>query len=437
MLSIKCNQLVISEKTQLAALYNENKLIELKTYYSKYQIGDIYLGKLDNSLYNINAAFIKLHSIEKNGFIQLNNLIPTKLNQQVEIKYEQLKFNELILVQIIKEPSGTKGPSLTTNLGLIGDYLILLPFGEGVSISKKIYPNNEKQYLKAFIQLLKPMGIGILIKKEASGIQEEILKKDFVVLLNKWYRIQSKVRKTFEPALLSTKIDFVEDTVKTFYNTNVTKISIDSVLGSWKVYNQLTIWRETKKNKDTKIEYYSNFPSLLRKFHLDLTIYSLLQAQLSLNNGGSIVIEKTEALTSIDINSSSFNHLLNSRTTLLWINCEAASEIARQLKLRNIGGIVVIDFIDMRYQKDQMTLLNHFNKILSKDKGYPKIIQLSEIGLIELTRKREGQNVYDVFSSKCSKCNGLGHHVRFSCINSISAFMNSFELYCNYSLDFM
>nr|BDA97858.1 ribonuclease E [Chroomonas collegionis] len=436
MLSIKCNQLVISEKTQLAALYNENKLIELKTYYSKYQIGDIYLGKLDNSLYNINAAFIKLHSIEKNGFIQLNNLIPTKLNQHLNIKYEQLKFNELVLVQIIKEPSGTKGPSLTTNLGLIGDYLILLPFGEGVSISKKIYPTNEKQYLKAFIQLLKPMGIGILVKKEASEIQEELLKKDFVILLNKWYEIQSKVRKTFEPALLSTKVDFVEDTVKTFYNTNVTKISIDSLLGSWKVYNQLITWGETKKNKDIKIEYYYNFPALLTKFHLDLTIYSLLQAQLSLTNGGSIVIEKTEALTSIDINSSSFNHLLNSRTTLLWINCEAASEIARQLKLRNIGGIVVIDFIDMRYQKDQMTLLNHFNKILSKDKGYPKIIQLSEIGLIELTRKREGQNVYDVFSSKCSKCNGLGHHVRFSCLNSLSPFVNSFELYCNYSLDF-
>ena len=133
--------------------------------------------------------------------------------------------------------------------------------------------------------------------------------------------------------------------------------------------------------------------------------------------GGHIIIEKTEALTAIDINSGSFNQLTNSRATLLWINCEAATEIARQLKLRNLGGIIVVDFIDMIYQRDQMTLLNHFNHILKKDAGNPKIIQLSEIGLVELTRKRQGQNIYDIFGHTCSRCSGLGQFFNFATVN--------------------
>jgi ribonuclease E len=147
--------------------------------------------------------------------------------------------------------------------------------------------------------------------------------------------------------------------------------------------------------------------------HLDLAIHSFLQPRINLKSGGSIIIEKTEALTAIDINTGSFKDLKNSRATLLWINCEAAIEIVKQLKLRNLGGIIVIDFIDMIYKKDQMILLNHLNKLLKADWGKPKLIQLSEIGLVELTRKREGQNIYDIFGQKCEQCSGLGQSIRF------------------------
>lgn len=435
-MSINLKHIVISEKNQLAALYVEGSLKELKTYSNKYHIGDIYLGKLERGLPNINAAFIKLDTIEKNGFIQLNNLIPIKFKNDKYFKLENLKFNESVLVQIVKEPTGTKGPSLSTNIGLNGSYLILLPFGEGVSISKKIYKFAEKQYLRAFMQLLKPINMGILVKKEAGSINENVLKEDFTKILNTWYQIQAKITILSQPYLISKKLNFIENILSSFYDIKVRKISTDSLIGSWKIYNKLISGNLKNESIPTKIYYYSNANYFLNSLNLDFSIYSLIQSNLNLNTGGSIIIEKTEALTAIDINSGSFNQLQNSRGTILWINCEAATEISKQLKLRNIGGIIVIDFIDMNYQKDQMKLLNHLNKVLQSDKGHSKIIQFSAIGLIELTRKREGQNVYDIFSYKCYKCDGLGYKVQFTSLTMIPKHIKVFENHHNYIQDF-
>jgi ribonuclease E len=436
-MSINLKHIIISEKNQLAALYTEGILKELKTYSNKYNIGDIYIGKLERGLSNINAAFIKLDPIEKNGFIQVNNLIPGKFKNNSYFKLENFKFNESILVQIVKEPTGNKGPSLSTNIGLNGSYLILLPFGEGISVSKKLYKFTEKAYLRAFIHLLKPLNIGILIKKEASGINENLLKEDFFDLLNMWYKLQAKITTLSKPYLISNKVDFITNILTTFYDIKVRKISTDSLLGSWKIYKTLLSGPVKNESVQIKIEYYSNSEYFLNCLNLDFSIYSLLQSNLNLNTGGSIIIERTEALTAIDINSGSFNHLQTSRATLLWINCEAATEIARQLKLRNIGGIIVIDFIDMNYQKDQMKLLNHFNKVLLSDQGQSRIIQFSAIGLIELTRKRKGQSIYDIFSSKCVKCDGVGYKVQFVSIKPIQKHIKMYESYHTYTQDFI
>jgi ribonuclease E len=434
-MSINIKHIAISEKNQLAALYTQGILKELKTYSNKYHIGDIYLGKLERGLSNIDAAFIKLDPIEKNGFIQLNNLIPTKLKNANNFRLENLKYNESILVQIVKESTGNKGPSLSTNIGLNGSYLILLPFGEGISVSKKVHTSKEKQYLRGFLQLLKPINVGILIKKEASNINENSLKEDFIHLLNNWYQIQSKIRTLSESYLISSKVDFIENVLNSFYDIKVRKISTDNLVGSWKIYKKLITGHLKNKSRPIQIYYYPNSYNFLKCLNLDFSIYSLIQSKLTLNTGGSIIIEKTEALTAIDINSGSFNYLQTSRAAILWINCEAATEISRQLKLRNIGGIIVIDFIDMNYQKDQMKLLNHFNKVLQSDKGHSKIIQFSAIGLIELTRKRNGQNVYDIFSYKCPKCEGLGYKMRFASLKIYPKHIKVFENYHNYVND--
>ena len=434
---INPRHIVISEKNKISALYTENSLKELKTCNSTYHVGDIYLGKLDSGLSNINAAFIKLHSNEKNGFIQVINLIPTKLKKTKWIKLESLKFNESILVQITKEPTGNKGPSLTTNLGLNGDFIILLPFGEGISVSNKIYNFTEKQYLRAFINLVKPLGVGVLIKREACGVAQSLLKEDLLKLVSNWYQIQAKIKIRLDPYLVSGKINFIKDTIKIFYNKKVSQISIDSLMGAWKTYRRLLLTKNDNQQLTVKIIYYSNPKYFIQYFNLDLSIYYLIQSYIPLSTGGSIIIEKTEALTAIDINSGSFNHIKSSRATLLWINCEAATEISNQLKLRNIGGIIVIDFIDMNNQKDQMKLLNHLNSVLQTDEGNTKIIQLSEIGLIELTRKREGQNIYDAFSHNCSKCSGLGYQVIFDSINIRNTSIKISENYHNYTNDFI
>jgi ribonuclease E len=412
-ISIQSNQIVISEKNQLAAVYNKKKLKELDISRSQYQIGSIYVGEVESLLPNINAAFIKLAKLEKNGFIQLNSLLPKKLKQKTRKQIHNFKTNRHILVQVVKEPTGTKGPSLTTNIGILGKYLIFLPFGEGVSISKKIPRQKEKQALKALVTLLKPLSTGLLIKKEAYKISDSKLLTELRTLKEKWSKICARLEQSSSPTLLTDKTNFIRKVIKKFYSITTTKISIDTNLGVWRMYAILTSKIDKRKPAKLLLEYYDKKISLVKTFYLDRTIHATLQPRINLITGGYIIIEKTEALTAIDINSGSFSHTATSRASLLWVNCEAAIEIGRQLKIRNIGGIIVVDFIDMDYQKDQMTLLNHFNNVLKKDTGNPKIIQLSEIGLVELTRKRQGQNIYDVFGHTCSRCNGLGQYFHF------------------------
>lgn len=413
---IHSTKLIVSEKNQLAAFYQNDVLEDLHISHSKYQMGSIYVGKVERLVPNINAAFIRLDKSEKKGFIQLGT--QPKLNPKTSKPISIEKENK-ILVQIVKEPTRTKGPSVTTNIGIIGQYLILLPFGKGIRLSKNLGNVKEKLHLKALLHLLKPLSMGLLVRKEAYQQNDSNLIEEFVRLKKKWVVLKCQSKKALNPYLVAENTYFIKKAVRSFYTQKLTRIIVDSRLGAWKVYKALLEGKQSSPVPKVEVIYYkSPYVSLIKHFHLDSTFHSLLQPRINLRHGGSIVIEKTEALTAIDINTGSFKLLTNSKATLLWINCEAATEIARQLKLRNIGGIIVIDFIDMKSQKDQMILLNHLSQVLKPDRGKPKIIQLSEIGLIELTRKREGQNIYDIFGKTCESCNGIGHYTNLLKLDS-------------------
>ncbi len=399
-------QIVIAEQARIAALLTDDRVDELIVAQGQYQIGDIFLGTVENVLPGIDAAFIDIGESDKNGFIHVSDLGPLKLNKGVLGITELLEPKQKVLVQVMKEPTGNKGPRLNGNISLPGKYLILQPYGQGVNISRKINTETERSRLKALGVLTKPPSTGILFRTESENIKEELIIEDLENLIQKWEEILRLSENTNPPSLIKRDDDFTLKILRDHVNSATKKIIIDNKLLVDKAKDFL------KSNESNlEIGFHDNDLNehILEKYEIKKTIQKSLQPRVDLPSGGYIIIEPTEALTVIDVNSGSFTRSANSRQTVLWTNCEAALEISRQMKLRNIGGVIVVDFIDMESRRDQFQLLEHFTSTIKDDSARPQIAQLTELGLVELTRRRQGQNIYELFGEKCSNCNGLGH----------------------------
>ena len=399
-------QIVIAEQARIAALLTDDRVDELIVAQGQYQIGDIFLGTVENVLPGIDAAFIDIGESDKNGFIHVSDLGPLKLNKGVLGITELLEPKQKVLVQVMKEPTGNKGPRLNGNISIPGKYLILQPYGQGVNISRKINTETERSRLRALGVLTKPPSTGILFRTESENIKEELIIEDLENLIQKWEEILKLSENSNPPSLIKRDDDFSLKILRDHVNSATKKIIIDNKLLVDKAKEFL------KSNESNlEIEFHDNDLNehILEKYEIKKTIQKSLQPRVDLPSGGYIIIEPTEALTVIDVNSGSFTRSANSRQTVLWTNCEAALEISRQMKLRNIGGVIIVDFIDMESRRDQFQLLEHFTSTIKDDSARPQIAQLTELGLVELTRRRQGQNIYELFGEKCSTCNGLGH----------------------------
>ena len=399
-------QIVIAEQARIAALLKDDRVDELIVAQGQYQIDDIFLGTVENVLPGIDAAFIDIGESEKNGFIHVSDLGPLKLKKGAAGITELLEPRQKVLVQVMKEPTGTKGPRLTGNISLPGKYIVLQPFGQGVNISRKINTETERSRLRALGVLIKPPSTGLLFRTESENINEELLIDDLESLIQKWENIINISEANQPPMLISRDEDFALKILRDHLTNSTNRITIDNK-------NAIERSKNFLADNDSKVivEFHNNLKdeNILEKYKINQTIQKALQPRVDLPSGGYIIIEPTEALTVIDVNSGSFTRSANSRQTVLWTNCEAAIEISRQMKLRNIGGVLIIDFIDMDSRRDQFQLLEHFTTALKEDSSRPQIAQLTELGLVELTRKRQGQNIYELFGQKCSCCNGLGH----------------------------
>ena len=397
-------QIVIAEQLRIAAVLSDERVDELIVAQGRYQIGDVYLGTVENVLPGIDAAFVNIGESEKNGFIHVTDLGPLRLKKGAAGITELLEPRQKVLVQVMKEPTGTKGPRLTGNLALPGRYLVLQPHGQGVNISRRISAETERNRLRALGVLIKPPGAGLLIRTEAEGISDELLIDDLEALLRQWEAIQQAAETASPPVLLNRDEDFIHRILRDHMGPDLARVVVDDPAAVERVTGFLGADGST-----VLVEAHSEPDELLEHYKVNAAIRDALKPRVDLPSGGYVIIEPTEALTVIDVNSGSFTRSANARETVLWTNCEAAIEIARQLKLRNIGGVIIIDFIDMDSRRDQLQLLEHFTGAVRDDAARPQIAQLSELGLVELTRKRQGQNIYELFGRACPSCGGLGH----------------------------
>ena len=412
-------KLILMEKSRIGLVYFHNKLINIVMEHNLYRINDIYLGKISTILPGLEAAFVTLNPLAKNGFISFEQ------SKQIYVRQNTIKLNKNIIVQVIREPISNKGPSVSSEISLIGKYMILFPFSESVNIIKKSHMETDKEYLRAIgMLLINPKQIGISIKSEVIFANINFIVKEVKILKLRWKKILEKSLITSKPSLISNRKSFLDKVLEDHSGINFEFIAVDSYEIARKMKTSLAkIKRFTHKNY-TIIEFHNTQLDLIRYYLIDILFTEIMKPRVNLSKGGYIIIEKTEALTTIDVNSGSFTTLHNSRQTSLWVNCSAAHEIIKQIRLRNIGGIIIIDFIDSSSQMDQIKLLQYLNKLARKYYGKCNITQMSELGLVEMTRSRYGQSIYDAFSKKCNTCSGLGYTI----INLSNLENNYFDL---------
>jgi ribonuclease E len=389
--------LVISEHDSIAAILENERVVEFFVNRGELLLGDIYSATVENILPGIDAAFVNLGK-DKMGFLHANDVPGQGLLK------ERLVPKQKLLVQITKEPTGHKGPRVSTAISLPGRFLVLVPEERGVSISRRISEARERARLKSVVNLMKPPGVGLIIRTEAKGQGEGELFEDFEQLWDRWQTVVSEGEASIGPTLIYRDQDLLYRVIRDAYSNDVSEIICDSPDGQKRAQEYLQGWA----GRTTRVTHHVGEESLLVSKGVDKEIEAALSDRVELPSGGHLNIQPTEALTVIDVNSGRFTSSRTQAETVRRTNVEAAQEIPRQLRLRNIGGMVIVDFIDMDSRKDQQQVLEVFQRVLEEDRAKPQVGQLSDLGLVELTRRRQGQSLRELFTVHCTGCSGLG-----------------------------
>ena len=319
---------------------------------------------------------------------------------------DKLSPNQKLIVQVVKEPTGHKGPRVTTEISLPGRFLVLIPHEPGINVSKKIENSKERARLKSIVSLIKPVGVGVIIRTEAEGQSEADIQEDLEILLEKWNNIITSAESLNPPNLIYRDQDLLYRVIREACTDDVREIVVDTAFAMSRVQNILQNWHI---NKNVQVTLYKGTEPLLIAEDIHKEIKAALNVKVNMPSGGYLFIQQTEALTVIDVNSGKFTSSSTQDETILKTNIEAVHEIARQLRLRNIGGMIIIDFIDMLSRADKLAIMEEMELALEPDKAKPQVGQLSDLGLVELTRHRQGQSLSEIFTKKCPHCQGSGY----------------------------
>jgi len=390
--------LIIAERDNIAAIVQDQKVIEFYIHRGDILLGDVYLSSVENILPSIDAAFVNVGS-DKMGFLHASDVAGKGILK------EKLKPKQKLLVQVVKEPTGHKGPRVTTEVSLPGRFLVLMPDEKGINVSRKIASSKERARLKSIVSLLKPSGIGIIIRTEAEGQSESEIQEDLELLLEKWNSIVTAADTVVPPNLIYRDQDLLYRVIREACNEDVNEIILDTTFGLHRTNQLIQSWN---LSSNIKVSLHKGSDPLLVAKGIDKELRQALQTKVTLPSGGYLFIQQTEALTVIDVNSGKFISSATQNETIRKTNLEAIAEIARQLRLRNIGGMIIIDLIDMESRVDKLTMLEELELAFEPDKAKAQVGQLSDLGLVELTRHRQGQSLAEIFTKKCPNCSGTG-----------------------------
>ncbi len=400
---------------------------------SKFVVGDIYLGTVKKVVQGLNAAFIDI-GYEKDAFLHYLDLGPQfsslqKFTKMVRAKKitggkldkfqlekdidkhgkisQQLSKNQLVAVQVVKEPISTKGPRLSCELSIPGRYLVLVPFASGVSVSKKITSADERKRLLRLIQSIKPENFGVIIRTVAEGKEVAELDKDLRTLVKTWEEGMTRLVTAQPNEKVIGEISKTSSILRDLLNESFDNIQVDDK----KIFEEIKSYIHTiAPEKEKIVKMYAGKAKIFEHFGIERQIKSAFGQTISLRAGGYLIIEHTEALHVIDVNSGNkSNREANQETTALSVNQEAAREIARQLRLRDMGGIIVIDFIDMRNAENKKLIYNTVKEEMGKsDRARHTVLPLSKFGLMQITRERVRPQMNIATKEVCPTCNGTG-----------------------------
>ena len=367
--------------------------------------GDIFKARIETLVPSISAAFLKLSSLKLSPRKNLNFIGAGNSFMYVNEAENpsSVKSGREIIVQVVKTARKNKAPRVSPKLSIPGRWLVLVPNSSETGISKRIYDPSERKRLKFFADTLKPElnGCGVIIRTAAQGIPEEYLKEDFKSLLELWRDISEKAKESPAPCLLYRDMGTLGRVLRDEVSGKIDQIVVDTP----EEFETAKIFVERfYPDEKPDVQLYEGAAPVFDYFGIEDEIRKAIDRKVWLKSGAYLVIDQTEAMTVIDVNTGKFTSAPDMRHTVLAANKEAAEEIARQLRLRAVGGIIVVDFVDMEFESDKNELLRHFQNFLSHDRMKPKIFSLTQLGLVELTRKRERPDLKSVLTRSCPVC---------------------------------
>lgn len=396
-------EIVVSEADKIAVVLENGVVREFYLSEGEQYVGDIILATVESIVPAIEASFLDIGR-DKSGFIHVSDL-PASKKQQSGIR-QFLKPQQQMLVQVTREPTGNKGACLTGFIQLPGRFLVLTPFERRIGLSKRIYDARERARLARIARMICGSGYGIVLRPEAVGQSEQTLREDLKLLLGRWKHILGSSEKQPAGTTLYRDQDILERILREGATSSVSRIVVDSQATYERAMKYFDNWSDTKAR--SKLRVYSGSAPILSNYGITQQMEKAIQPLVQLPSGGTLVIQPTEALTTIDVNTSSMTSTDNQPETILRTNCEAAEEAARQLVLRDIGGVIVIDFIDMDNPRDQQIVWQKLSDALQQDKAQPQISYFSEFGLVEMTRRRQRQRLSEMLTMPCPTCQGIG-----------------------------